>query len=78
MKNKKSYSEIMKSRTNQTKSAKDFMLDLYIQMIFDEAILVNRKKSLEEKINEALDTNNVQQFKELAIEYNKIIQAISS
>lgn len=78
MKNKKSYSEIMKSRSNQTKSSKsNFMLDLYIRMIFDEAILLNKKYALEEKINEAIDTKNIPLFMELSVEYKNLIQSIS-
>lgn len=79
MKEKKSYSEIMKSRTNKSKSTtEDFMLDMYIRMIFDEAILQNKKRILEEKINEAIDTKNESLFKELACEYKMILEQISA
>lgn len=53
------------------------MLDLYIRMIFDEAILLNKKYALEEKINEAIDTENIPLFMELSVEYKNLIQSIS-
>lgn len=79
MKEKKSYSEIMKARTSKSKSpTEDFMLDMYIRMIFDESVLQNKKRILEEKINEAIDTNNKPLFMELALEYKKILKQISA
>lgn len=78
MENKKpykstSYSEIMKSLNTQ-KKAKDELsiLDTYIEMIFDEAILTHQLKSLEEKINDAIDSNDKSLFLELSTQYVKL------
>jgi uncharacterized protein YpiB (UPF0302 family) len=75
MKNEKSYTEIMKSRGNVKKSGKTVtMLDVYIQMIIDEALFLRQKNLLEEKINTAIDTKNKTLFLELAVDYNKLLK----
>lgn len=73
MENRKSYSEIMKTRSVKTK-AEDYMLDVYIRMIFDEAWFNHRKKMLEEKINEALDKKDREAFMVLSKEYGKWVR----
>lgn len=75
MKNEKSYTEIMKSRTIPKKNPKAVtMLDIYIQMILDEALILRRKSILEEKINHALDANDRVSFLELSKEYCDLVR----
>jgi uncharacterized protein YpiB (UPF0302 family) len=72
MKNRKSYTEIMKSRNNQKKSeAEATVLEIYIQMILDESIIQHKMNILEEKINFALDHKDQKLFNQLAGEYTK-------
>jgi hypothetical protein len=68
-----SYTEIMNSLIMQ-KKAKDELsiLDTYIEMIFDEAILTHQQKSLAEKINDAIDSNDKSLFLELSTQYAKL------
>jgi uncharacterized protein YpiB (UPF0302 family) len=70
MKNKKSsYTEIMKSRNTKNVPSEQPVLDMYIQMILDEALFNRKKALLEERINDALDTKNKTVFMKLSKEY---------
>jgi uncharacterized protein YpiB (UPF0302 family) len=71
MKNKKSsYTEIMKSRnTMKNVPSEHPVLDMYIQMIIDEALFIRKKVLLEERIDDALDTKNRSLFISLSKEY---------
>jgi len=77
VKNEKSYTEIMKSRGNVKKKKDATMLDVYIQMIIDEALFIRRKNVLNEKINNAIDTGNKELFLVLATEYKKLLRVPS-
>lgn len=72
MKNKKSsYTEIMKSRnTMKNVPSEHPVLDMYIQMVVDEALFKRKKALLEERINDALDTKNEKVFMTLSKEYS--------
>ncbi|TXC89669.1 IDEAL domain-containing protein [Metabacillus litoralis] len=72
MKNKKSsYTEIMKSRnTMKNVPSEHPVLDMYIQMVVDEALFIRKKALLEERINDALDTKNKTVFMTLSKEYS--------
>jgi len=75
MKNEKSYTEIMKARGNvKKKQEQNTMLDVYIQMIIDEALFIRKKSILEEKINAAIDAENQALFLELSVEYKKLLR----
>ncbi|MED1472384.1 IDEAL domain-containing protein [Bacillus salipaludis] len=71
-KKNKSYSEIMKDLHNQKIAQKEnTILNTYIQMIIDEAIITRRLRTLEDRINAALDLKNKLLFLELSTEYIK-------
>ena len=74
MKNKKSsYTEIMKSRnTMKNVPSEHPVLDMYIQMIIDEALFIRNKALLEERIDDALDTKNRSLFMSLSKVYKGI------
>ncbi|MGG3799365.1 IDEAL domain-containing protein [Metabacillus fastidiosus] len=72
MKNKKSSTDIMNSRMNNKDQAENAVLDMYIQMVLDEAILLRRKMLLEAKINDALDRYDREAFLRLSEEYKKL------
>ncbi|KKI93535.1 hypothetical protein WQ54_02670 [Bacillus sp. SA1-12] len=71
MKNKKSsYTEIMKSRNSMKNVPSEHpVLDMYIQMVLDEALFNRKRFLLEERINDALDTKNETLFMKLSKEY---------
>jgi uncharacterized protein YpiB (UPF0302 family) len=71
MKNKKSsYTEIMKSRnTMKNVQSEHPVLDMYIQMVLDEALFIRKKALLEERIDDAIDTKNRTLFMKLSKEY---------
>lgn len=46
------------------------VLDMYIQMVVDEALFKRKKALLEERINDALDTKNKTVFMTLSKEYS--------
>ena len=74
MKNKKSsYTEIMKSRNTMSNVPSEHaVLDMYIQMVLDEALFIRKKSLLEERINDALDTKNKKLFMTLSKEYKNL------
>ena len=56
MKEKKSYTELMKSRNTQKANEFDVtMADIYIQMVLDESLYKRRIAMLTMQINKALD-----------------------
>jgi uncharacterized protein YpiB (UPF0302 family) len=78
MENKKpfkntSYSEIMKS-LNSPKEAQDVFsfLDMYIQMVLDEAMITRQITLLEEEIDDALLSKDKPLFLELSAKYAKL------
>ncbi|MFS0824278.1 IDEAL domain-containing protein [Bacillus sp. 1P02SD] len=73
MKNRKTYSEIMRSRdTKNLKTPRQSVLDIYIQMIIDESLFKRKKELLETKVNEAIDARNEGLFMEASAEYRKL------
>ncbi|MDR4887136.1 IDEAL domain-containing protein [Fredinandcohnia sp. QZ13] len=73
MKNRKTYSEIMRSRdTKKFKTPRESILDIYIQMIIDESLFKRKKELLETKVNEAIDTRNEGLFMKASAEYRKL------
>jgi uncharacterized protein YpiB (UPF0302 family) len=73
MKNEKSYTEIMKTRTiSKKKNEQKTMLDVYIQMILDEALYNRKRDLLENQINKAIDTRDIPLFMELSKEYQEL------
>ncbi|ALC80661.1 MULTISPECIES: IDEAL domain-containing protein [Bacillus] len=75
MKEKKTYAELMKSRNTQKGNELDVtMLDVYIQMVLDEALFTRRLTTLTEKINKALDNRDEEAFIALSREYQKLLE----
>ncbi|WP_203289698.1 IDEAL domain-containing protein [Metabacillus sp. cB07] len=73
MKNRKTYTEIMKSRnTLKMEKKQETVLDIYIQMVLDEAVLARKLSLLQEKIDESLDRNDKPLFFKLAKEYAEL------
>jgi hypothetical protein len=78
LKNEKSYTEMMKARGRMKKKDNEVrILDIYIQMIIDEALFKRKKYLLEEKINAAIDSGNQSLFYELANEYRNLLTSAS-
>jgi uncharacterized protein YpiB (UPF0302 family) len=73
MRNDKSFTEILKSRNILNTNAETSMLDIYIQMVIDEALYIRKKGLLEKEINQALDTRNKEKFMKLSAIYNQFI-----
>ena len=73
MKNRKTYSEVMKSReTKNRNSPRETVFDIYIQMIIDESLFKRKKELLETKVNQAIDTRNEGLFMEASAEYRRL------
>lgn len=70
----RSYSEIMKTLNNKQKVSQEkfSVLDTYIEMILDEAIFTGQIRILEERINNALDSNDKLLFLELSAKYARL------
>ncbi|QRV10506.1 IDEAL domain-containing protein [Bacillus velezensis] len=76
MKEKKSYTELMKSRN--TEKANEFdvtMADIYIQMVLDESLYKRRLAMLTMQINKALIDKNKEAFLTLSKEYAALKQS---
>lgn len=64
--------KIMHSLHGQKKDQIEYsILDTYLQMVFDEAIITHRLRILEDKINAALDSKDKPLFFELSTQYKK-------
>ena len=75
MKEKKSYTELMKSRNTQKANEFDVtMADIYIQMVLDESLYKRRIAMLTMQINKALDDKNKEAFLTLSKEYAALKQ----
>ncbi|WP_369546855.1 IDEAL domain-containing protein [Bacillus velezensis] len=76
MKEKKSYTELMKSRNTQIANEFDVtMTDIYIQMVLDESLYKRRLAMLTMQINKALDDKNKEAFLTLSKEYAALKQS---
>ncbi|MBG9768556.1 IDEAL domain-containing protein [Bacillus vallismortis] len=76
MKEKKSYTELMKSRnTQKTKEFDVTMADVYIQMVLDESLYKRRLAMLTDQINKALDEKDKDAFLTLSKEYSALKQS---
>ncbi|WP_110114350.1 IDEAL domain-containing protein [Bacillus sp. CGMCC 1.16541] len=76
MKNEKSYTEMMKSLARKKRTMETIsMLDVYIDMIIDESLFKRRKELLEQSIDEALDNRDQQTFRDLAKQYQLLVQS---
>ncbi|MDM5297419.1 IDEAL domain-containing protein [Bacillus pumilus] len=70
MKEKKTYAELMKSRnTQKTEENGVTILDIYIQMVLDEALYKQRLTFLREEIDKALDQRDEKRFNDLSAQY---------
>ncbi len=70
MKEKKTYAELMKSRnTQKTEENGATILDIYIQMVLDEALYKQRLTFLREEIDKALDQRDENRFNDLSAQY---------
>ncbi|MGG1962599.1 IDEAL domain-containing protein [Bacillus pumilus] len=70
MKEKKTYAELMKSRnTQKTEENGVTILDIYIQMVLDEALYKQRLTFLREEIDKALDQRDEKRFNDLSTQY---------
>ncbi|MFY4774265.1 IDEAL domain-containing protein [Metabacillus sp. RGM 3146] len=77
MKNKKSYAEIMKTRNTANKDyTESSVLDIYIQMILDDAAIRRELAELEGKIDDALAERNESSFMELSKRYAELKQMV--
>uniref|UniRef100_UPI0011BCFEFE IDEAL domain-containing protein n=1 Tax=Bacillus tropicus TaxID=2026188 RepID=UPI0011BCFEFE len=73
---KKSYTELMKSRNTQKANEFDVtMADIYIQMVLDESLYKRRIAMLTMQINKALEDKNKEAFLTLSKEYAALKQS---
>lgn len=70
-----SYNENMKNYAeNNQKIPKVSIVDVYSQMVMDEAWFNMRKEQLETAIDKALETRNYENFMKLSSEYNRLMR----
>lgn len=69
---KKDYYLEDSSKKATTPEETSFVLDVYIQMVIDEALFKRKKALLEEKVNAALDQKDHIAFLKYSREYNKL------
>ncbi len=66
-----SYTELMKSSA-MNKGKKNYIQDLYIEMLLSEVLLKAEQEKLIVQINQALDTRNKEAFLKLSSEYREL------
>lgn len=74
MKNEKSYSELVKAHASNKSKTTSTIQELIIEMIIHEAILINKRKKLEQQIDHALDTQNKSLFLQLSNEMKQLMK----
>ncbi|MEK5139608.1 IDEAL domain-containing protein [Priestia sp. FSL W8-0001] len=75
MNNEKSYAEMMKSLARKRKVREaDNVLDMYIDMIIDDALFKHKKSILETQINYALDERDRTAFYDLSLQYQSLLK----
>lgn len=75
MENRKSYADQKKSNGLDLSSPEsNYVLDVYIQMIIDEALFNYEKDLLQKQIDDALDSKDQIQFYLLTEQYKKLIE----
>lgn len=74
MENKKSYADQKKSHALDLRNTEgNYVLDVYVQMIIDEALFNYRKDLLQKQIDDALDARDQLQFIFLTEQYKKLL-----
>lgn len=75
MNHEHSYTEMMKSTAMQKHLGKEtFMVELYVDMMLQEALLKNEKDKILVKIDEALDQRNEENFHRYCKQLHEITQ----
>lgn len=75
MNHENSYTEMMKSTAMQKQLGKEtFMVELYVDMMLQEALLKNEKDKILVKIDEALDQRNEENFHHYCKQLQEITQ----
>lgn len=75
MNHEHSYTEMMKSTAMQKHLGKEtFMVELYVDMMLQEALLKNEKDKILVKIDEALDQRNEENFHHYCKQLHEITQ----
>ena len=75
MRHENSYKENMKySAIQKQKKVDRFFLDMYSQMVIDEAIFKAKKQDLLLKIDDSLDRKDPSSFYQLSAEYLKLLK----
>ncbi|HHW39320.1 MAG TPA: IDEAL domain-containing protein [Bacillales bacterium] len=73
MENRKSYADQKKSNDlDLSQTEGNYVLDVYIQMIIDEALFNYQKEFLQKQIDDALDLKDRFQFYLLTEQYKKL------
>jgi len=74
MENRRSYAAQKKSHSDISNTETNYVLDVYVQMIIDEALLNYQKDLLEKQINDALDARDQIKFYLLTEQYKKLLE----
>ena len=79
MNHEKPYTEMMKSSTMRKQLGKEtFMLELYVEMMLQEAILKSEREKLLKKIDQSLDERNEEYFTYYTNELKKLNKRFGS
>lgn len=74
MENRKSYADHQKSHALDFRNTEgNYVLDVYVQMIIDEALFNYRKDLLQKQIDDALDAKDQLRFIFLTEQYKKLL-----
>ncbi|NGP44494.1 IDEAL domain-containing protein [Bacillaceae bacterium SIJ1] len=77
MNNEYSYTEKMyASAPSNRKNVKSFVLDLYIDMVLDEALTKARIQQLQDKIDDALERKDKEAFMVYSKEYHRLMSSL--
>lgn len=72
-----SYKENMKKSAMEVERQEDrFMMEIFSQMVIDEAVLKSKLEKLLSAIDDALDRKDEEKFYELSQEYKELMDAL--
>lgn len=74
MENRKPYATQKNSNSDLRNAEGNYVFDVYVQMIIDEALFNYKKDLLKNQINDALDARDQIQFYLLTEQYKKLLE----
>lgn len=77
LKKDNSYAELTKAYARANKQEK-FVQSIYIDLLIQEALLMEKRKKLKDEIDQAIDQNDKESFMDLSQKLNEVEQQLNA